>query len=111
MQEIVKKGKKGSSIARCQTQTADKKLLQWATTIDKLEPSMIQTAQEIKTLEKKVVQDEKQLAQKQSKQRSKYPNFGFQSGRTRTTDSRLSRMSTTSQRRIKTRKLECSHPR
>jgi structural maintenance of chromosome 1 len=57
----LKQCKKQASAARRDTATADKKRIQLAAALNKLEPAMIQTTEEIKDLTKKVESDDKQL--------------------------------------------------
>ena len=59
--KTLKNAKKDASAARRETAAADKKRIQLAGEVDKLEPSIIQTTEEIKNLTKKVQTSEKQL--------------------------------------------------
>jgi structural maintenance of chromosome 1 len=61
---ILKESKKKASSARRETQAADKQRVQLAGDVDKLEPSIIQVEEEIKTFEKKMKQDETALEKK-----------------------------------------------
>jgi structural maintenance of chromosome 1 len=61
----LKEAKKNASAARRQTGQADKKRVQLAAQVDQLEPSIIQTTEEMKNLRKKLQQDEKLVAKKQ----------------------------------------------
>ena len=58
----LKDAKKKASAARRETASADKKRIKLAGEVDKLEPSIIKTTEEIKNLAKKLRTDEKQLA-------------------------------------------------
>jgi chromosome segregation ATPase len=60
----LKQLKKKASAARRQTQAADKKRVTLAAEVDKLEPSVIQATEEIKTLKKKIQGDQTQLKKK-----------------------------------------------
>jgi chromosome segregation ATPase len=60
----LKQLKKKASAARRQTQASDKKRVTLAAEVDKLEPSVIQATEEIKTLKKKVQGDQAQLKKK-----------------------------------------------
>lgn len=62
---VLKDAKKKASVARRETQAADKQRVQLAGEVDKLEPSMIQVEEEIKTFQHKLTQDQGQLAKKQ----------------------------------------------
>jgi structural maintenance of chromosome 1 len=59
--QALKMTKKAVSEARRETATAEKHRVQLAAVCDQLEPSIIQTAEEIKSLTKKLALDEKQL--------------------------------------------------
>jgi structural maintenance of chromosome 1 len=61
---VLKDAKKEASAARRKTQAEVKNRVQFAAKLDQLEPSIIQTTEEIKNLNKKLKQDEKQLAAK-----------------------------------------------
>jgi len=57
----LKEARKLASAARWKTGQAEKKRVQVALHVDWLEPALLETTEEIKTLKKKLVQDEKQL--------------------------------------------------
>lgn len=57
--------KKEASAARRHTTQADKKRIQLAAKVDQLQPSLIETNEEIENLEKKITQDKRQLEKKQ----------------------------------------------
>ena len=59
--QLLKKCKKQASSARRETAAAEKKRIQLSAALDKLEPAMIQTTEEIKNLTKKITADEKQI--------------------------------------------------
>jgi structural maintenance of chromosome 1 len=63
--DALKETKKQASAARRVTGQADKKRVQLAAEVDQLEPSMIQTTEEIKNWKKKLGTDEKELTKKQ----------------------------------------------
>lgn len=63
--KALREAKKHASTARRETASADKKRVQLAAAVDKLEPSVIQTTEEIKNLTKKLKSDEKQLVKVQ----------------------------------------------
>lgn len=67
---VLKEAKKAASAARRQTAVTDKNRVQLTAAVDKLEPSIIQTAEEIKDLQKKLKQDEAQLAKKKMEEES-----------------------------------------
>jgi len=57
----LKEAKKLASAAQRKTGQAEKKRVQVASHVDQLEPALLEMTEEIKTLKKKLVQDEKQL--------------------------------------------------
>lgn len=65
LNKTLREAKKQASAARRETASADKKRVQLAAAVDKLEPSIIQTTEEIKNLTKKLKSDEKQLTKTQ----------------------------------------------
>jgi structural maintenance of chromosome 1 len=60
----LKNAKKAASTARRHTAQADKQRIELASTVDQLEPKVIQTSEEIKNLRSKLKQDEAALAKK-----------------------------------------------
>jgi structural maintenance of chromosome 1 len=63
----LKESKKKASAARRQTQESDIQRVKLAGEVDKLEPSFIQVEEEIKTFEKKITQDQAQVAKKKER--------------------------------------------
>jgi structural maintenance of chromosome 1 len=59
--QVLRNAKKSASAARRETGAADKRRIKLAGEVDKLEPSIIQTTEEIKNLTKKLQTHEKQL--------------------------------------------------
>jgi structural maintenance of chromosome 1 len=62
--KVLKEAKKKASAARRHTQHVDQTRVKAAAEVDKFEPEMIQTTEEIKNLKKKITSTEKQLAKK-----------------------------------------------
>jgi structural maintenance of chromosome 1 len=63
----LKEAKKEASIARRATQAADKKRVELAGQVDRLEPSLIQVDEEIKTFRNQMTQDEAQITKHREK--------------------------------------------
>lgn len=68
--ENLKEAKKLASASRRQTQQADKKRVELAATVDRLDPDQIKIQEEIKSLTKKIKQDENLLSKKQKEAES-----------------------------------------
>jgi structural maintenance of chromosome 1 len=67
---VLKAAKKKASAARRNTQAADKQRVALAAEVDKLEPSIIQATEQIKTFKKKIEQDQTQLKNKKKQAES-----------------------------------------
>lgn len=68
LSKALKEAKKTASAARRHTGSVDKARVKSAAQVDKLEPEMIQTTEEIKSLDKKIAAAEKQLAKKKKEE-------------------------------------------
>lgn len=68
--ENLKEAKKLASASRRQTQQAEKRRVELAATVDKLDPDQIKVQEEIKSLTKKLKQDENLLSKKQKEAES-----------------------------------------